>query len=151
VDDQSAPSEAGEPYDPQERVRQFMAWLETWGKSAIPTTIIPPMDHDALVRARRQAERAAAATGRLDDLRRQRRAVVDWALATFRRSGLTPIYFGGHSAPAPMRAEAVDVLTDALAGYLLADVLPDDTTLTLFARLDILLGGQLFPLDPEPS
>lgn len=145
-------SNAGrDPYDPAKRVLDFMMWLDRFGIDAIPTTMPPPIDHGALIGARAEAERIAMGSGRIDDLHRYRQAIVDWALNVFRRYGLSSIYFMGHSAPAEVKVEAVEVLTDAMAGYLLADLLPEEVAATLFARFDVMLGGHIFPVEPEPS
>ena len=139
------------PYNPAERVREFLEWLDRYGMNVFLTTMLPPIDHQSLIAARAEAQRVATSIGRIDDFLRYRREVIDKALRIYRRYGLYPIYFMGHSAPANVKVEAVEVLTDAMAGYLLADVLSEQASATLFARLDVILGGQIFPLGAEPS
>ena len=128
-----------------------MVWLGRSGLDAIPHAPIPPVDTGALAGARSEAERAAATSGRVETLRDLRRTIIDWALSRYREAGLQPVYFGGALEPAEQRRDGIETLLDAATAYLLADVLPDEATTTLLARLDVYLGGPLFRPEREAS
>lgn len=106
TDQLSKPEDA--PYDSTAMVRGFLKWLDKVGPGAIPTRLLPPIDHRTLIRARTEAERIARASGRIDDLHRYRQEVIDWAMTMFRRYGLYPVYFTGHTASAEVKVEAVE-------------------------------------------
>jgi hypothetical protein len=146
TDETAAPTE---PYDPARAVQAILAWLDRWGIDAIPSEPIPPFDEGLLTSARAEAERVADAEGRLDQLRRLRRSIVDWAMGRYREARYGAVYFYGALEPPEQRREAIQVLLDAATAYLLVDVLPDDATTTLLARFDVKLGGPLFRVDDE--
>ena len=151
----------GEATKPQDRERNaydyvgaaqsFRDSLERAGLGAMPTQMPPPADHDRLQEARDRAVDAAIRTGRMDALRTYRKDIVDWALALYRRHGLSPVYFTGYWSSAERRVEAIEILLDAMTAYLLQDVLPEDVAVTLLTRFDVVFAGPVFQVDAEPG
>ena len=139
------------PYDYVGAANAFMDWLERAGHGGIPTTMLPPNDATELGQARREAFDMAIQNGRTHELQTYHQRVQDFAFSTFRRYGLYPVYFTGHSASAERKVDAIGVLLDAMTAYLLADVLREETSGTLFARLDVMLGGHIFPAEAAPE
>lgn len=134
---------------PTSRVEGFLAWLERGGLGAIPIRMLPPIDAQELLAARDRARDLAIQTGRVNELGSYRAWIVEWALALYRRHGLTPVYFTGWWSPADRRTEGVEVLIDVMTAYLLSDVLPADVAITLMTQFDVLHGIKVF--EPGPG
>jgi methylmalonyl-CoA mutase cobalamin-binding subunit len=132
-------------------VDSIMRWLDRGGWKALPHGAIPPTDRATMEAARDRAADAAIVSGRIGALRELRRSILDWSLAQYRRDGLNAIYFSGANEPPEQRRDAIEMLIDAATAYLLADVLPEETTTTLLAPFDVWSGGPNFPIEPEET
>ena len=116
--------------DPEITVAHLIDSIERSGWSVIEITPIPPVDHDVIEAARVEARAAAETAGRGPGLSRAQRTMAEWTLARYQRAGFGAAYLSGWLDAPAERLEVVSLLVDAVTGYALLDLLPEETAAT---------------------